>query len=306
MEGREGGSVTQARFTVIMRTKNSEWILGQTLKALFSQVCDPFELHVVDSGSTDGTLELVRRYPAKITEIQPKDYFPGQVLNAAIETAETPLVVFLNSDTVLTGPGCLQALIRAFDEEEVQAAFGRQVSRPEAWLWVQRDYAQCFPKRGNPPEWISLSLPIAGMRRSIWEERAFYDQAYGSEDTEWGIWARKEGVRVDYVPECTAMHSHNYTLKQLYGRRFIEGEADAFIYGRKWSWGHWVHSWIRGMVRDGLLYSRHKSWKGLLQVPLRVGVDTWAYFRGHQLGRQRLLDGDKDLRRGQREVQLRE
>ncbi|MDX1932665.1 MAG: glycosyltransferase family A protein, partial [Capsulimonadales bacterium] len=222
---------TTPRATVLMRSKNSDWVIGQALAGLFAQNYTDFELLVVDSGSTDRTLEYVAAYPCRLERIKPENYYPGAVLNQAIEGTNTELIVFLNSDCVPLCAETLGRLVAAFDDPSVMAAFGRQVPRPEADGWVRRDYAQAFPETGDAPPWITFSLPIAAIRRSAWEKRKFYTDAWGSEDTEWGNWARQQpGWKVAYVPEAITMHSHNYTLRQLYGRRFIEGEADAFIY----------------------------------------------------------------------------
>ena len=54
------------RVSVIMRTKNSDWVVAQALQALHSQTFRDFELLVVDSGSTDRTLEIVAQFPARL------------------------------------------------------------------------------------------------------------------------------------------------------------------------------------------------------------------------------------------------
>ena len=188
------------RVSVIMRTKNADWVVGQALAALSSQTFTDFELIVVDSGSTDRTLDIVRHYPCDLVEISADDYFPGPVLNMAIERAAGEIIVFQNSDVVQLDAGCLGRLVAAFDDDEVQAAFARQVPRPEAHAWVRRDYAQSFPANGMAPPWMTFSLPFAAMRRSIWRERPFYTDAWASEDSEWGHWGRSNGHRIEYVP----------------------------------------------------------------------------------------------------------
>ena len=157
---------------------------------------------VVVSGSTDRTLDIVNGYPCRLIEIEPADYYPGTVLNSAIEQTDSEIVVFQNSDTVPLTQCALEHLVRAFDCQEVQAAFGRQIPRPEAVEWVRRDYEASFPEQGPAPEWITLSLPFAAIRRSAWERHPFYQDAWASEDTEWGYWARQNGMRVDYYKLC--------------------------------------------------------------------------------------------------------
>lgn len=288
--------------TVIMRSKNSDWVIHQALVALFAQTFTDFELLVVDSGSTDRTLEIARSFPCRITKIDPGDYYPGMVLNRAIDDARGEIVVFQNSDAVPLVPGALQALISAFDDPGIEAAFGRQVPRPDAEPWVARDYAVTFPAAPPSPTWMHYSLPFAAMRRSTWKQHRFYTDAWGSEDSEWGYRAVRRGRPPKYVPDALVMHSHNYTLRQLFGRRFIEGEADAFVYRNEPRAVRLVRDTLASTARDIPAYVRAKAWLGLLRTPVRRAVYHWAYFRGHALGASRLRSGSLDASAGQQVV----
>ncbi len=290
---------SKANVSVIMRTKNSDWVVRETLQGLFFQDFQDFELLVVDSGSTDRTLEIVRQYPARIIEIEPAAYFPGAVLNMAIEHVTGELIVFLNSDSVPQHPEALRNLIKSFDDPSVKAAFARQIPRPEAHGWVQRDYALSFPERGPAPDWITLSLPMAALRRSCWDEHHFYTAAWASEDTEWGLWARSMGYTIQYVPEAVVMHSHNYTLRQLYGRRYVEGEADAFIYGNRETHGKALMRWFKAIVNDTVWSAKSLDFRELVTVPGRRFVYAWAYLRGHKWGEDRRARHDDDPSKGQ-------
>lgn len=288
--------------TVIMRCKNSDWVIHQALAGLFSQSFRDFELLVVDSGSTDRTLDIVRRYPCRLIEIEAGDYYPGAVLNRAIGQARGDIIVFQNSDAVPLSSDALQALVSALDAPDVEAAFGRQIPRPEADTWVCRDYAAAFPTEGTPPGWMVYSLPFAAMRRSAWEANRFYTDAWGSEDTEWGCRAVRRGSRPRYVPAATVMHSHNYSLRQLYGRRFIEGEADAFIHGDTAMFAAVARRTLASAVRDLAACIRHRDWRAIFVIPVRRLVYHWAYLKGRRLGEHRIRSKDPDASRGQRTV----
>ena len=295
------GSATP-RVSVIMRSKNSDWVIHQALAALFSQTFTDFELIVLDSGSVDRTLEIVGHYPHRLIRIPPGDYVPGPVLNRGIEAARGDIIVLLNSDGVLLGPEGLDRLVRAFDDPGVAAAVARQLPRPEADPWVRREYATSFPARGETPPWITLSAVTTALRRSAWERHPFYADAWGSEDTEWGVWAREQGLTIRYLPDVLVMHSHNYTLRQLYGRRFIEGEADAFIYRRAASLAGAVARMGWWTLRELARGIRLGAWSELPRVPARQVVYHWGWHAGHRHGRRRLHGGDSDIGTGQRTV----
>lgn len=290
------------RVSVIMRTKNSASTVGAALTALFSQEFDDFELLVVDSGSTDDTLSLVDAFPCRRYRIPPSHYVPGPVLNDAVDRCQGEIVVFQNSDVVPVNEVALGSLLNAFDDPKVQAAFARQLPRPEAHTCVRSDYARAFPDSREAPPWLPFSLPFAAMRRSAWEQQPFYSGAWGSEDTEWGVRARQRGWRIRYVADALVMHSHNYTLRQLYGRRFIEGEADAFIYGERLAGWQVLVAIGRFIARDAIDHVRRRDAMGLSAILPRRTVYHWAHYRGHCLGRERIEKDSPDVTLGQRIV----
>lgn len=288
--------------SVIMRSKNSDWVIASTLAALNSQRFKDYELIIVDSGSTDNTLKIVSHYPCHLIRIEAADYYPGKVLNDAIEKASGDIIVFVNSDAVLLHERSLEYLLKAFDDPEVAAAFGRQLPRPEAETWVQRDYASSFPDTQTPPEWISLSLPLAAIRRSVWRQHPFYTDAWASEDTEWGRWALSQGYKIRYVPKAQLMHSHNYNSRQLYGRRFVEGEADSYIYQRKPRVLVSLLSWCKSCLRDISVHVVRGDFWGLIKTPWRLAVYEWAYYCGARLGASRQGRGCQDASMAQQVV----
>lgn len=290
------------RVSVVMRAKNSDWVIGQALSGLFAQTFTDFELIVVDSGSTDQTLEIVSNYPHRLIEIEPQAYFPGAVLNMAIPQARGEIIVFQNSDSVPLSPYTFERLLAAFDDPAVAAAFGRQLPRPEAHGWVRRDYAASFPPTSPAPPWLKMSLVLAAIRKAVWEQRPFYTDAWASEDSEWANWAEQTGHRVAYVPDAIVMHSHNYTLKELYGRRFVEGEADAFIYNDCASAPRFAVETAKSIARDVIYHARARDFAGLAAAPVRRAVFHWAHYKGHKLGERRKAAGDRDASVGQKAV----
>ncbi len=288
--------------SVIMRSKNSDWVITQALGALYSQTFKDFELIVVDSGSTDRTLEIINQFPCQLIRIDAKSYYPGSVLNMAIEKAQGEIIVFQNSDGVPLSPHTLQLLIDVFKDNEVEAALARQIPRPDAFSWVRRDYELSFPDKDKTPEWIRLSLPLAAIRKRAWEKHHFYTDAWASEDTEWGEWAIRDGYRIKYVKDAIIMHSHNYNLKQLYGRKFVEGEADTFIYNKKPSLSGMMSAIFRQTLRDIFFLGLQGKLTDVITSLPRNYTSNRAYYKGLKLGYSRRKTGNQDISIGQRNV----
>ncbi len=288
--------------SVIMRSRNSDWIIAQAIGALYSQTFKDFELIVVDSNSKDRTLEIINEFPAELIKIKSSEYYPGTILNMAIKEAKGKIIVFQNSDAVPVNQFALERLIAPFKNPEIQATCSRQIPRPDAALWVQREYEVSFPDIDETPSWISLSLPMAAMRKSAWEEHHFYADAWGSEDSEWGHWAEQNGKKIQYVKDALVMHSHNYTLRQLYGRKFIEGEADAFINRDKYTILKAIKQFLGAVKNDLLFYLKKKCILGIFYIPIRRSVQFFSFYKAHKFGEKRIKTGDKNRSRGQKEV----
>jgi len=292
--------------SIIMRTKNSEDTLAESLSSLFQQSEQDFELIIVDSGSVDQTLAIASHYPHRLFRIAPEDYFPGKVLNAAAEKARGKYLVFQNSDVILMGRDALQQLIAPLEETaSLNATFARQVPRPEADLWVREDYAKAFPAQSPAPPWMHYSLPFAAMRREVWLDHPFYSWAWGSEDTEWGLRQRQRAPEsIAYVPRCEVMHSHNYTFAQIHGRRFIEGEADAWMQRgqKRVSLNYKLLRAGLQALRDVQTAVRQRQLQAACYALPRRLYWEWAHEQGFKHGERRLKDQSLGAEQGQRTV----
>lgn len=273
--------------TVIVRTMNNSDIISKTLKALFSQTYKDFDLLVVDSGSSDDTLEKVAFYEHKLLQVKAEDYHPGIVLNNAIEKTHTGLIIFLNSDTVMLHNDCLEILINELKKDYVSAAFARQVARPEAKPWVKRDYEIAFPKEDKSPTWMYFSLPLSGIKREVWSSNPFYTKAWASEDTKMGYDLKCKKQYVRYVSNAYVMHSHNYSLKQIFNRRFVEGEADAFIFNNKSTLISTIRSYISSIYNDMKYHMKIGEIKEFVLCFSRRLVYQYAYYLGNRNGQKR-------------------
>ena len=219
--------------SIIMRSFNEGWALKETLPALCAQDYRNWELIVIDSGSTDDSVELIRAaQPTHFIQIPLGTYHSSRVMNQGMRLAQSEFCLFLNSDATPQGSNWLRPLVAALQDPQTAAVFSRQITRPDCQAMFAGDYDRCFGPHRESAQWEHFfSMVSSGIRKSIWAQRGFDENLDYSEDDEYTRWCRAQGYRVVYVPESVAQHSHNYTPAQSYKRWFGEGRALARIAG---------------------------------------------------------------------------
>jgi rhamnosyltransferase len=274
--------------SIVIRSFNEGWALRGTLAALARQTFRDWELIVIDSGSTDDSVELIRAAkPRHFIQIQPHEYHPPRVLNLGMRLAAANSVIFLNADATPVDAHWLAPLVAALRGFDVAAVFGRQVPRPDCAAVFAVDYENCFGAARASAKWDHFfSMVSSGLRKDIWALRGFNEAMDYSEDDEYTRWATAEGFQVLYVPESTVMHSHNYTAEQAGRRAFGEGRAYAAV----WEGGPWHLNFPRtvlaGVANDArrdlsycLRHGRLKEWPHAVRIRWRQRRARLAGFR---------------------------
>lgn len=220
--------------TLVMRSFNEAWALRDTLPALQAQDYSNWELIVFDSGSSDGSVDLIRAAnPRHFIQLLPHEYNPSRVMNHGMELAQTEVVIFLNADATPQSRHWLRPLAGALQNPRTAAAFSRQIPRPDCAAVFAHDYERCFGEQRESVQWDHFfSMVSSGLRKEVWARRGFLESMQYSEDDEYTRWCRAEGYEIAYVPESVVMHSHNYTPGQAYKRSFGEAWALAAVWNR--------------------------------------------------------------------------
>jgi rhamnosyltransferase len=285
----------QPTASIIIRSFNEGWALCGTLPAVAAQQFSGWELIVIDSGSTDGSVDLIRKAnPRHFIQIQPHDYNPSRVMNLGMKLAGSDYGVFLNADATPQGPNWLAPLVEALREPRTAAAFGRQIPRPDCRAVYAHDYHRCFGENRESANWEHFfSMVSSGIRKEIWAKRGFLETMQYSEDDEYTRWCRATGYRVIYVPDSVVMHSHNYSPAQAYKRSFGEARALAAVWPHDPAQVNWIRTvlfgWLNDLRRDALFCAREKKLPELAhaarirweqrRAKLRGFRDGWTFYR---------------------------
>ena len=274
--------------SIIKRSFNEAWALRESLPALAAQNYRNWELIVIDSGSTDGSVEVFRQFqPLRLVHIPHNEYNPARVMNNGMELASSKFGIFLNADATPQGSDWLGPLVTALLDQQVAAAFGRQIPRPDCRAVFAHDYERCFGSNRESAKWEHFfSMASSGIRKDIWAKRGFNERMQYSEDDEFTRWCRAQGYRVVYVPESVVMHSHNYTAAQTWKRSFGEGRALAAVWNSPranptW-WQNVFVGWMNDARRDLMFCTRTQrlnEWPHAMRIRWQQRSGKLAGFR---------------------------
>lgn len=199
--------------SIIIRTKNEQTNIGKVLSVVFSQDYSNFEVIIVDSGSSDSTLDIVQRYKVKILTIKPEDFTFGRALNIGCNEARGKYCVILSGHSIPLSTSWLSNFISHFANPRVAAVYSCRGKSPtfvdlKTYLGDPLVYA---PDNGN-----------AIFRRALWIERPFKEDMPGTEDGEWAYFFLREGHSIVFEPKSDAIHIHKEGFIKMYLRFYRE------------------------------------------------------------------------------------
>ena len=211
----------QAVISVIIPTKNGSKYIREVLKSLTEQDFKEFEIIVVDSGSLDGTLKIVKEFPVRIFEIAPDEFDHGTVRNRMAMAAKGEIYVFLTQDAIPMRKDFLRKLTEPFKDPQIAATYGRQIPRPDA-----KPLERFLREYNYPPKPMMKSLDLlpkmrirtfhmsnvasAFKKEPFWEVGGFPDPCISNEDMIIAGRLILKGYKVMYVPDAMVLHSHDY------------------------------------------------------------------------------------------------
>ena len=205
--------------SVIVRTFNEARWIADTLDALLAQDYPAeVEVLVVDTGSTDGTLDIVRQSFTRVWHYR-QPYTPGGALNVGARATQYPLIVNLSADAKPASTAYLRALVHPLLEDaNVAATFGRDLPRPGALPSQARDLATWFPASSTLDAAQRFSNANACVRRSVWERHPFDENIKSTEDLLWARQVLADGYCIVYAPEATTFHTHSPACREVFIR----------------------------------------------------------------------------------------
>jgi rhamnosyltransferase len=226
--------------TIVIPVKNGGDLLDQVLDRVFSQkTVYQYEVICVDSGSTDRSLEIIKKYPCSLYEISPQDFGHGKTRNYGAGKGTGEFILFLTQDALPVNDVWLENFINAMKlDDAIAGGFGKHLPYPGCNVLDERDLGRHFAGFGqeNTIHWLEdrkryekeegyrhflsfFSDNNSCLRRSIWEQYPYPDVDF-SEDQIWMKQMIELGYKRVYCPDAMVYHSHNYPLKTYFKRYY--------------------------------------------------------------------------------------
>jgi glycosyltransferase involved in cell wall biosynthesis len=223
--------VAGVEVTVCIPTFNGQQHLTEVLEQIFGQRTDlDFEVLIIDSGSSDRTLEIVEGFPVRLEQIPNSEFGHGRTRNLALELARGDHVVFLTQDAIPAHDRWLQELVDAARAApDVGASYGPHLPREDADPKTKRDLTEFFSGMGPPGaptiqrkgDLTFLSDVNSCVSKRAWRQVPFRELPY-AEDQALGVDLLDAGFTKAFAPSAAVVHSHSHPPIQYFQRMFDE------------------------------------------------------------------------------------
>lgn len=277
--------------SIIIRAKNEEAFIGKTLEMVRSQKIDiPYEIILVDSGSTDRTTEIAKKFDVSIHQITPESFSFGYALNYGISKSKGEIIVNLSAHCIPVNNQWLHELIKPILNKEVDATFGRQIPIKGLNIFEEVALSKHFPSHNKIKGRVPFSNANCAFTKDMWIERKFDEELPSWEDYLWYL-LMKERYKFRYCPESSVYHSHPFSMDWLKRRAFIDGQAFKLI-KRKYgidlleglhpTFGRKLRIFVDDLIQHLRLFKDNGYIKQIFLIPAVRLCAYRAYWKGYR------------------------
>lgn len=240
----------QPLFSIVIPVYNREDTIGQLLDSIFScKLPFPIEIIVIDSGSTDKTVEIIKQYNdsrIRVVTIAKSEFNHGLTRNLGVQKSRGKFVFFFSGDARIISKNIFTKTVTTFEKNpDCVLTFVRQIPY-ESTPFIQQLEAtvyfddldnfidsngqvkQSFKKPFTPFEgtnkmlWYFNSDVAACYRKDYLVQYPFPKTEHGGEDVFAAKQALELGFSKIYDSKLVVQHSHSYSFWEYIKREYVE------------------------------------------------------------------------------------
>jgi len=288
------------KISLIIPTYNAENYLPTLLQNLKMQTI-LFELIIIDSSSTDNTVEIAKCYTKNILSIPTGEFDHGGTRTKAAKTATGDILVFLTQDALPYDSHAIENIIIPFENEDVAAVYGRQLAYEKTSSFGKHLRLFNYPTYSHHRtikdkdrygiKTAFLSDSFAAYRKTDLERISWFkDGLIVGEDNYAGAKFILCNRTLVYNADAKVYHSHSYTIFEEFTRYFdigvfhkneswilrnfgkVEGEGGKYLKSELnyLLRHHKYYSIPEFILRNGIKYLGYKLGKNYKRIPLNL------------------------------------
>jgi glycosyltransferase involved in cell wall biosynthesis len=242
--------------SIVIRTYNEERYLNELLQAISNQKNELVdrEVIIIDSGSTDATLEIAESYECRIINIKKSEFTFGKALNMGCDFANGDVFVFISGHCIPSGDSWLDELCKPLVDGLLEYSYGRQIGRDTTKYSEGRYFDKRFPDYSKiPQQGFFCNNANAALTRRAWQLFKFNEELTGLEDMYLAKLLLEKGKKVGYIATASVFHIHNETWMQVKFRYEREAYALKRIMPEvHFSFSDFLRYFISGIMEDSV------------------------------------------------------
>jgi glycosyltransferase involved in cell wall biosynthesis len=217
------------KFSIITVCYNSISTLEHTIQSVLSQDFKDFEYIVVDGGSTDGTLDILKKYEHQLRYISEKDKGIYDAMNKGLKMAKGEIIGMIGSDDFYPSNDVLSAVNQSFEISQADSVYGdKQYVNPSNIKAIVR-YWKVGPYRRE--NWLNGWMPP---HLSFYLKKSAYD-TYGHYRTDFACSADyelmlrmlyKHRISTFYLPKVIMTMRNGGTSTASWKHRLVANKED--------------------------------------------------------------------------------
>ncbi|MGY1664583.1 glycosyltransferase [Geodermatophilus sp. SYSU D00696] len=211
--------------SVIVRSRNKAKTIEATFQALRAQ-SRPVEIVVVDSGSTDGTVEIAKKWADVLIEIAPESFSYGRALNVGADAASGAIHFALSAHCRPTTNTWVEDSLSFYQDERVVGTC--EAFRTPAGEPIQGVYLPPLDEARSQPAW-GFSNHASSWRADTWRTFRFREDLPACEDKEWSWRVLAAGHHIAFSPQLFVPSGHRRSQGLVLLRRRVTREALAMV-----------------------------------------------------------------------------
>lgn len=211
------------KISVIIPVYNGEKFIEECLSSILKQTKKPDEIIVVDDGSKDKTIDIVKRFK-KVKLLKQEHKGPAAARNLGAKKAKGELLLFIDADCK-ADEKWIEEMIKPFKNKEIVGVQGRYKTEQKGLIarFVQCEIEERYERMRKRKYIDFIGSYAAAYRKNIFLKFGGFDETYkmaSGEDADLSFKLSKSGYKMVFNENAIVYHQHVDSLKAYLKQKF--------------------------------------------------------------------------------------